>query len=148
MFGLEEFWVIWSKTHNWVIKTHGTHTFFLFGLIFTLCFHHSKLTNFELEWWKHKTRIRCFQKLRYITQCHHSRFLSSVEPTASILSCQLKAITVANLKRRPFLFLTSLKIFQPKISPLSHLPLSIFLFSSLRISWWWWLVWRWWLVEE
>ena len=40
-----------------------------------------------------------------------------MEPTTSGLSCQLRAVTVPNSRRRPFLFLTSLKIFQPKISP-------------------------------
>ena len=38
LFGLEEFWVIWSKTHNWVIKTHGTHTNFFVWLDFHIVF--------------------------------------------------------------------------------------------------------------
>ena len=61
-----------------------------------------------------------------------------MEPTTFGLSCQLRAVTVPNSRRRPFLFLISLKIFQPKISPLSHFPFFVFHFSSLRICWWWW----------
>ena len=86
---------------------------FLFGLIFTLCFHHSKLKNFELEWWKHKTRNQCFQKLKYITQGHQCKFSTSVEPTTSVLSCQLRAAWYYHCK------------FKAKTISLSHFPQKI-----------------------
>ena len=53
--------------------------------------------------------------------------LDLVEPTTCVLSCQLRPVLILPLQiqgQRPFLFLSSLKIFQPKFSPLSHFPLT------------------------
>ena len=33
----------------------------VFGLIWDVCFHHSKTQNFEFGWWKLKTQFWCFQ---------------------------------------------------------------------------------------
>ena len=111
-------------------KHKGPTQIFLYSLIFTLCFHHSKLTNFGLEWWKHKTRIRCFQKLRYITQWHHCKFLNSVEPTTFVLSCQLRDVTVAIQGENHFSFSFPSKYFSQTFPPFLT-SLSPFSFSLL-----------------
>ena len=69
--------MIWSKTHNWVIKKRGTHTIF-FWLDFLILFSSLKFKNFEWKWWKPKTPIWCFQFLRYITQWQDCKFLTSM----------------------------------------------------------------------
>ena len=37
----------------------------LFGIIFELCSHHSKLKKFEFEWWKSGTSFWCFQIMKF-----------------------------------------------------------------------------------
>ena len=80
LFGLEKFWVIWSKTYNWVIKKCGTHTIFFVWLDFLMLFSSLKLKNFEWEWWKPKTPNWCFQKLKTEFQWHDGKYCDFMGP--------------------------------------------------------------------
>ena len=81
LFGLEKFWVIWSKTYNWVIKKCGTHTIFFVWLDFLMLFSSLKLKNFEWEWWKPKTPNWCFHKLKTEFQWHDGKYCDFMGPT-------------------------------------------------------------------
>ena len=129
-------WKLITEFENYV----GPTQFWVFGLISSPCFHHSNSVWFEWEWWKPETPNWCFLFLSYITQWQECKILDLVEPTAYVLSCQLRPVLILSVQIqgwRPFLFLSSLKIFQPKFSPLSHFPLT-FHYSSNRSTKWVW----------
>ena len=46
LFGLEQFWIISLKTHNWVLKTRGTHTNVFVWLDFDIVFPSLKTQKF------------------------------------------------------------------------------------------------------
>ena len=48
-------------------------------------YHHSKLKNFELEWWKQETAKWCFQRLRYETQWYCCKYSDSMGPICVVL---------------------------------------------------------------
>ena len=117
------------------MKKRGTHTIVFVWFDFLILFSSLKLKNFEWEWWKPKTPNWCFQFLRYITKWQDCKifYLYGAHSFCIVMSAQTCLILPLQIQgRRPFLFLSSLKIFQLKFFPLSHFPLTFHYFMKSK----------------
>ena len=80
--------VLITQTENCVGPTKNI----VFRLICSPCCHHSNSVWDELQCRKLETPNWCFQFLSYITQWQNCNILDLVEPTAAVLSCQLRPV--------------------------------------------------------
>ena len=133
LFGLEQFWIISLKTHNWVIKKRGTHTNFVVWLDFLMLFSSLILKNFEREWWKLKTANWCFQKLKTEFQWHNGKYFDFVGLVCCEWSYQFPKPLILLLER----FLFPSFFFSSFSRPSLRLPLiSSTLHSQRHLRWW------------